>query len=768
MPNGSVDEIEVFNSARGISSPHERANYLQQACRGDADALQRILELLRAHDQKKQVLEPAGGSSFATVSGPSIGEQPGAVIGSYKLLQQIGEGGMGTVFMAEQTQPVHRTVALKIIKPGMDSRQVIARFEAERQALALMDHPHIAKVLDGGTTNSGRPYFVMELVKGVPITKYCDEHHLTPKQRLELFMPVCQALQHAHQKGIIHRDLKPSNVLVAEYDDKPTAKVIDFGVAKAMGSKLTDRTMFTELGQVVGTLEYMSPEQAQFNALDIDTRSDIYALAVLLYELLTGTTPFQRNRLRQVAFDEMLRIIREEEPQKPSTRLSESKDALTSISALRHTEPAKLTRLMRGDLDWIVMKCLQKDRNRRYETANALAMEIQRYLHDEPVLAGPPSWTYKFRKFARKHRKAIALAAGFIVLLILGVVITSWQAVRATLAEEKATRERDRADGNFKLARDAVDRYFAKVSDDPALKGFGLEDLRKDFLLQTKEFYERLLRDQPEELGLQADLGNGYANLAEVYRLEGRSQESEALLLQAIGVYEKLVNQFPDEPKYQHHLAMHYSGLGSLYQDIGRPDKAEAPSHQAVAIAEKLIRENPTSPDRAILLARSYSRLARLENSRGNMKGILDWTGKGMRVLQPALEKEPNHAVALPEFRDLRTGSNVAQARLGNHAQAAKDGSEMAKEKGLTPVDIYNVACIYSRCAESAEKDVNLSSASRVELTEQYTHQAMDFLRQAIAKGFKSVPALRTDPDLDSLRKRDDFNKLLRELTASK
>ena len=321
---------------------------------------------------------------------PPISEQPGTVIGPYKLLQQIGEGGMGVVFMAEQTEPIQRTVALKIIKPGMDTRQVIARFEAERQAVAMMDHPNIAKVLDAGTTDSGRPYFVMELVKGVPITKYCDEKHLPLRARLELFMQVCQAVQHAHQKGIIHRDIKPNNVLVAEYDNHAVPKVIDFGVAKATAQRLTERTMFTEFGQVLGTMEYMSPEQSKFNQLDIDTRSDIYSLGVLLYELLAGSTPFEGKRLHEAAFDEMLRIIREEEPPKPSTRLS-SIDTLPSVAANRHTEPARLSKDVRGELDWIVMKALEKDRNRRYETASGFAADIERHLHDEPVEAGPPS-----------------------------------------------------------------------------------------------------------------------------------------------------------------------------------------------------------------------------------------------------------------------------------------------------------------------------------------------------------------------------------------
>jgi serine/threonine protein kinase len=313
-------------------------------------------------------------------SSKEITESPGTLVGPYKLIQKIGEGGFGVVYMAEQVKPMRRRVALKIIKLGMDTKEVVARFEAERQALALMDHPNIARVIDGGATESGRPYFVMDLVKGIPITRFCDEQQLPVPERLELFMQVCQAVQHAHQKGIIHRDLKPSNVLVALYDGKPVPKVIDFGVAKAVGQRLTERTLYTQLGSVVGTLEYMSPEQAELNQLDIDTRSDIYSLGVMLYELLTGTTPLAHEALRQAAFAEVLRRIRDEEPPKPSQRLNTNRERLPTISAQRKLDPRKLTQLMRGEMDWIVMKCLEKDRGRRYETANGLALDLGRWL----------------------------------------------------------------------------------------------------------------------------------------------------------------------------------------------------------------------------------------------------------------------------------------------------------------------------------------------------------------------------------------------------
>jgi WD40 repeat protein/serine/threonine protein kinase len=457
-----LDEATIFNAARQMRGPEERRLYLDTACGNDKRLLARVEALLRVYDQERAFLEsPAVPRPARTEPGSRtdrIGrEGPGTQIGAYKLVEQIGEGGFGVVFKADQEQPIRRTVALKILKPGMDSRDVVARFEAERQALALMDHPNIARVLDGGETGSGRPYFVMELVQGVTITRYCDEHRLTPRERLRLFVSVCHAVQHAHQKGIIHRDLKPTNVLVACYDGEPVAKVIDFGVAKALGERLTERTLHTGLC-FVGTLEYMSPEAAELSARDIDTRSDIYSLGALLYELLTGTTPLTRERVEQAGMSEVLQAIRLEEPPKPSARLSALKDSLAPISAQRKLEPVLLTRMVRGELDWIVMKALDKDRSRRYATANGLARDIERHLQNEPVEACPPSPWYKLRKFAGKHRTLLGAGAAFALLLTAGIIVTTWLAVRATQAEQTAGRERDRAGGERDRANRERDR----------------------------------------------------------------------------------------------------------------------------------------------------------------------------------------------------------------------------------------------------------------------------------------------------------------------
>src|SRR6266496_2810482 len=445
--SGSV-ERQLFFRALEKPAGEARAAFLDGVCGDDPDLRRRLEALLQQFETLGTFLEEpavsapdslhrlsAGGDSpTETVPAETLTEKAGDRIDRYKLLQQIGEGGCGVVYMAEQEEPVRRRVALKVIKLGMDTKQVIARFEAERQALALMDHPNIAKVLDAGATEMGRPYFVMELVRGIKITHYCDENHLSTAQRLELFIKVSQAVQHAHQKGIIHRDLKPSNILVADHDGVPVPKIIDFGIAKATtDQRLTDKTLFTAFEQFIGTPAYMSPEQARRSGLDIDTRTDIYSLGVLLYELLTGKTPFDAEDLLAAGLDEMRRTISEKEPARPSTRLSTMLEGeLTTTAKHRHTDAPKLIHLLRGDLDWIVMKCLEKDRTRRYETANGLAADLKRHLNNEPVAARPPSAAYRMQKLVRRNKLAFAAAVAIAATLLFGVIASTWQAVRAT------------------------------------------------------------------------------------------------------------------------------------------------------------------------------------------------------------------------------------------------------------------------------------------------------------------------------------------------
>jgi eukaryotic-like serine/threonine-protein kinase len=484
---------ELFNLALGLLPGEPREEFLRAACGDDAELLRDVRALLSAHAEAQAFLKSVGpkdspppapvqeAAAAATIVSPSraAAEAPGQMIGRYKLLQLIGEGGFGSVWMAEQKEPVKRRVALKIIKLGMDTKQVVARFEAERQALAMMDHPNIARVLDAGATDVGRPFFVMELVKGVPILEYCDTEKLDTAKRLELFVDVCNAIQHAHQKGIIHRDIKPSNILVTLHDGKPVPKVIDFGIAKATSSELTDKTLFTQHRQMIGTPAYMSPEQAEMSGLDIDTRSDIYSLGVLLYELLTGTTPFSNDELMSKGFAEMMRIIRDVEPHKPSTRLSTMGETITRTAQLRHVEPGRLSSILKGDLDWIVMKCLEKDRQRRYDTANGLGMDIQRHLAGEAVLAAPPSRVYRLRKGIRRNKAAFTAAAVVGVALLLGVVGTSWGMVNA-LQQREIARGAQRAESQQRLdaerAREAeaAQRLLAEESERRAIEAAAL------------------------------------------------------------------------------------------------------------------------------------------------------------------------------------------------------------------------------------------------------------------------------------------------------
>jgi serine/threonine protein kinase/tetratricopeptide (TPR) repeat protein len=673
-----------------LGDPTARQAFLDEACAGQPELRVRVEALLRAH--AGQYGEGRATTGFTPTPPESVGRR----VGPYKLLQKLGEGGMGIVYLAEQEQPVKRRVAVKIIKAGMDSAHVLARFEQERQALAMMDHPHIAKVLDAGATPEGRPFFVMELVKGVPITKFCDQEHLTPKDRLELFIPVCQAVQHAHQKGIIHRDLKPSNVLVALYDGKPVPKVIDFGVAKSTGPKLTERTMFTEVGQIVGTLEYMAPEQAELNNLDIDTRADIYALGSILYELLTGSTPFSEKQLRIAGFAEMMRILREVEPPRPSTKLSSSAD-LPSIAAQRKSEPKRLTRLVHGDIDWIVMKCLEKDRARRYETANALAMDVQRFLDDEPVLAGPPSATYRLRKFVSKNRGILATVGAFALVLVATTAFSAWQAYRAGVAEsvarqseaealaernaanvardaESAARrnvdaQRLRAEANFKKARQAVDEYFTKVSESKLLNVPGLQPLRKDLLDSALRYYKDFVGQHADDPALRAALGAASYRVAVITSMVGTADEARPAMEQARAVYLALTREHPSVVKYWVDLAICDNDLGRHYHAVNDRALASRYHREALKIRERLAREHPDEGRFQDELCRSYANLALIALDEGRTAESLRLTEQGVALLERTVQgADPATKLELPT--DLGTAYNsvgVVRIALAGH-----------------------------------------------------------------------------------------------------
>ena len=465
-------EEAIFDAALALP-PEQRKAYLDRACGDDATLRNHLEVLMRSHERSSGFLEPAVSPATAGTMVVSIppSEQPGDVIGPYKIREKLGEGGCGVVYVAEQLEPVRRRVAIKVIKLGMDTRSVIARFEAERQALAMMDHPNIAKVLDAGSTETGRPYFVMELVRGIRITDYCDQNQLNTRQRLELFIQVCHAVQHAHQKGIIHRDIKPSNILVTLHDGVPVPKVIDFGIAKATEGRLTDLTVYTELRQFIGTPAYMSPEQAEMSGLDIDTRSDIYSLGVLLYELLIGRTPFDAEELIQSGLDEMRRTIREKEPVRPSTRLSTMLQAdLTAVAKRQSAEPPKLVHFIRGDLDWIVMKSLEKDRTRRFESASGLALDVQRFLKNEPIEARPPSGLYRFQKLVRRNKALFGGVAAVVGALILGLGMSLYLFIqerhalrRAIAAERRQAELREQAEKGLALEKHI--REMAPITD---------------------------------------------------------------------------------------------------------------------------------------------------------------------------------------------------------------------------------------------------------------------------------------------------------------
>ena len=580
--------------------PGQRAAHLDRACAGDAALRRRIESLLQAEESPCEFLDQPGRPerhpTLPFTTAPT--EEPGDGIGRYRLLERIGEGGGGAVYVAEQREPVRRRVALKIIKLGMDNRSVIARFEAERQALAMMDHPNIAKVLDAGATETGRPYFVMELVRGLKITDFCDEKQLPTNARLDLFIQVCQAVQHAHQKGIIHRDLKPSNILVTVNDGVAVPKVIDFGVAKATGGQvLTDKTIYTAFEQFIGTPAYMSPEQTVLTSLDLDTRSDIYALGVLLYELLTGRTPFDPTELLAVGLDEMRRTIREKEPDRPSTRVSTLPGQdLTTIAQRRGLEPPKLVSELRGDLDWIVMKCLEKDRGRRYETANGLAMDVARHLNDEPVVASPPSWIYRFGKSMRRNRRVFAAGAAVAAALVAGLGVSTWMFLKEQESHRQAVAAQEQARANFLTAREAIDQMFTRAADE--LEGQPrMTRLRRELLEDALRYYEGFLKERANDPDVQRGSALASLRVGRIYRQLGQHQKSLPPLEQGIAMLEDLSRNRPLDVPDREELIMAHAALGganaSLNAKVGLHLARE---RKVLGMIEELHREFPAEP----------------------------------------------------------------------------------------------------------------------------------------------------------------------------
>jgi eukaryotic-like serine/threonine-protein kinase len=654
-----MNEESLFAAAAALPTAAERRAFLARACGGDVALTGRVARLLAADEKGRGILDrgpgPAGPGRVESDDPPGPLAAGRVFADRFVLRHKLGAGGMGEVWVADQTEPVQRRVALKVIRQGLDPARLLARFDRERQALARMDHPNIARVLDAGVS-AGVPYFAMELVEGVPVTAFCDRHRLTPRQRLELFIPICQAIQHAHQKGVIHRDVKPSNVLVAEYDGRPVPKVIDFGIAKATGDELAGHAASVEVGMLVGTLEYMSPEQAEVNNPDIDTRCDVHALGVVLYELLTGNVPVSRDQLRAAPIDEMLRIIKEVEPPRPSAKLAAAA-GLPATAAARGTEPKRLVGQVKGELDWIVMKAIDKDRARRYETASALAADVQRYLADEPVLAAAPSAGYRLRKFARRHRTGLVVSAAFLTGLVVAVVALSV----ALVAVSRERRDKEAAlqteAKRRQLARAALDAMMSKVVERWLARQPALGDDYRAFLERLLQYCEEFASDSGRDEESRADVARAYDWVGQVRSLLGQGGEAEAAFARSRDLYAALTAEFPDATAYKVGLGWAYLRLATIARQAGRNQAARPILEVSVAGLRELAAasSDPLVRDR---LARSLIEL-------GIVLKNLDQTGPAVAAYREAIVIASGLAEEFPADPDHRCQLGWAHGNLG-------------------------------------------------------------------------------------------------------
>ncbi len=695
MDDGDSREEVIFAGALQLPAD-KRRDYVTAACGDDAALLQEILVLLNAHEQGGPLGDSAAIPVAEAVATPPPGDRKGERIGRYKILQLLGQGGYGSVYVAEQQEPVVRRVALKLIKLGMDTEQVVARFEAERQALSMMDHPNIAKALDAGATETGRPYFVMELVRGIRITEYCDQNQLSTAQRLDLFAQVCRAVQHAHQKGIIHRDIKPSNILVTLHDGVPVPKVIDFGIAKAIHQRLTDKTVFTELQQFVGTPAYMSPEQAEMSGLDVDTRSDVYSLGVLLYELLTGQTPFDPAQLAKASLDAMRRTIREEEPQRPSTKLSTMQAAdLTTIARQRCSVPPKLIHQIRGDLDWIVMKALEKDRTRRYDSASNFAGDIEHFLGGEPVHAHPPSQLYRFRKMVARNKVVCAASAAVALAVVAGLVVSTWM----FLIKQQALKRADLEARRSQQVATFLEEMLQGVG--PAVAMGRDTQLLRDILEKTVKRISTELREQPE---VQAEICN---TIGEVYSSLGQSAKAEQMHRGA----RALQTQSPRLDRAAIATSIH--DLALVLRDQGQLAEAESLHREALDLRRKLYGENHAD------VANSLNHLALVLRDQGKAADA-ESLHRAALAIQKKIFGDRNPAVAI-------TLNNLALALRdqGKPADAETTFLEsLALEKVLFGENSPAVALTLDNLAFVLLDQQRLEDAERLE------RQSLDLLRR--------------------------------------